>query len=127
MRVAHALLVCLIVLPACASGGGSSTSTGRQRNLITSEEIQPLQVASAYEVVQQLRPEYLRTRGARGMAGQPETAVVYVDGVRQGGTGYLRQIPKETVMEVRYMNANDATTMYGTGHSGGAIIVRTRR
>ena len=115
-------------LAACASGPGGGTP-GRQRDVITMEEIQTANVATAYDVIQMLRPEMLRSRGTASM--QPtagaEYAVVYVDGVRMGGLETLRNVPRESLQEVRYLNGSDATTLYGTGHAGGAIQVRTRR
>lgn len=121
-----ALIVLAVLLASCASSG--SRSGGRDRNIITAEEIADVQVATAYDVVQTLRPEYLRTRGLRSMsASEPQGAVVYVDNVRRGGPESLRTLPRESVLEIRYLNGADATTMYGTNHGDGAILVRTRR
>ncbi len=129
MRALRVLLLVATVLPfvACASSGGSE-GPSRRRNQITREEIAQIQVTSAYEAIQQLRPEFFRSRGVRSMAsGDASVAAVYVDGVRQGGLEALRNIPKETVEDIRYLSATDATTQFGTGHAGGAILVRTRR
>lgn len=117
-----------VVLAGCASSPGTS-SPGRQRDLITFEEIAGSNVGTAYEVIEKLRPEYLRSRGSVSplRSAEPERAVVYIDGVRSGGPDALRNIPRESLQEVRYLNGSDATTMYGTGHGGGAIQVRTRR
>jgi hypothetical protein len=121
-----AFLVLAVLLASCASSG--SRSGGRDRDIITAEEIADVQVATAYDIVQTLRPEYLRTRGLRSMgASQPQGAVVYVDNVRRGGPESLRTLPRESVLEIRYLNGADATTMYGTNHGDGAILVRTRR
>lgn len=121
-----ALIVLAVLLASCASSG--SGSGGRDRNIITAEEIADVQVATAYDVVQTLRPEYLRTRGLRSMsATEPQGAVVYVDNVRRGGPESLRTLPRESVLEIRYLNGADATTMYGTNHGDGAILVQTRR
>jgi hypothetical protein len=89
--------------------------------------MEALQVATAYEVVEQLRPEYLRNRGPTSVSRPtPPEAVVYLDGVRQGGLETLRRIRKQTLREIRYMDAREATTLYGTGHRAGAILVVTR-
>jgi outer membrane cobalamin receptor len=126
MRIVRVALFGL-VLAACASSG-SQEGPARRRDTITAEEISGLQVTSGFEVVQQLRPEYLRTRGVQSMrSAGTQMAVVYVDGVRQGGPEALRQVPRESIQEIRYLNGSDATTQYGTGHGGGAILVRTRR
>jgi hypothetical protein len=53
--------------------------------------------------------------------------MVYVDGVRRGGLDVLQSIGIEQVGELRFLDANDATTRYGTGHVYGAIEVRTKR
>jgi hypothetical protein len=95
--------------------------------VITFAEIETLQVATAYEVVLQLRPEYLRTRGPASVSTPtPAEAVVYLDGVRQGGPETLRRIRKQTLREIRYMDSREATTQFGTGHRAGAILVITR-
>jgi outer membrane receptor protein involved in Fe transport len=126
MRIVRTVLIGLVAA-SCASSGGQE-GPARRRDTITTEEIAGLQVTSGYEVVQQLRPEYLRTRGVQSMqSASTQMAVVYVDGVRQGGPDALRQIPRESIQEIRYLNGSDATTQYGTGHGGGAILVRTRR
>ena len=39
----------------------------------------------------------------------------------------LRTMPLEQVQEMSYVSAIDATTLYGTGYSGGAIRVTSRR
>jgi outer membrane cobalamin receptor len=115
-------------LAACASSSSGTSSPGRQRDLITMQEIQSSTGSTAYEVIEMLRPEMLRTRGSASMrSASPEYAVVYVDGVRSGGLEALRNVPREMLQEIRYLNGADATTLYGTGHGGGAIQVRTRR
>lgn len=115
----------LLVLAACSSAPAGSS---RDRDRITVTEIEATNVASAYDVVQALRPEFLRSRGVSSVrSGSPETAIVYVDGVRAGGLGELRRVPREQLEEISYMSGSDATTMYGTGHGGGAILVVTKR
>jgi outer membrane cobalamin receptor len=120
------LLAIAVSIAGCASGG--ETRGDRRRDVISFEEIQASQLATAYDIIQALRPEFMRSRGVRSMAAATgETAVVYVDGVRAGGLEALRALPRETLQDVRYLSAADATTAYGTGHAGGVIQVRTRR
>jgi hypothetical protein len=119
MRLAFASV---LLAAACASSsGGSSSGTSRNTDVITAQEIEVTQVPTAYDVVQQLRPHFLRPRAGSG------PIVVYIDGVRRGDTSELRSIDKSIVREIRYLDANDATTLYGTGHGSGAILVSTRR
>lgn len=116
----------LATLAACASSGGNRSGSGR-RDVISLEEIQAANVSTAEELVRRLRPEFLRGRGQSSVA-DPEAnqPVVYVDGVRAGGTDALRNIAASDVREIRYIGAADATTRYGTGHIGGVIEVRIR-
>ena len=118
-----ALLV-LAAAAACASRGVTVPPSG---DVISAEEIDGIQVATAYDVIQRLRPEFLRSRGriAGGVAGS-QSPVVYVDGVRAGGLDTLRGIAARDVAEIRRIGAADATTRYGTGHAGGVIEITTR-
>jgi hypothetical protein len=126
MRFAALILPALavIVMTACASGQGTATAP---RDVITIEEIQRLNVSTAMEIVERLRPEFLRGRGRVSM-NQPEAQfpVVYVNGLRAGRLEALRTITASDVDEIRYISAADATTRWGTGHTGGVIAVRIR-
>jgi hypothetical protein len=52
---------------------------------------------------------------------------VYVDGTPLGeGLGVLRQMRPDDVLEIHYLSAADATQRFGTGNSGGAILVQTK-
>jgi hypothetical protein len=121
----HAQLLALllaVVVGACAStGDGERTRT--DRNQLTAEEIQQRQFNSAYEAVQALRSPWLRERVEDGTA---ERIVVYVDGTRAGGTGFLRQVEASAVVSMRYLSPSEASTRYGSGHNGGVIQVHTR-
>lgn len=118
-------LIGLAAFAACSSAPAGQT---RDRHRITVQEIESTHVGSAYDVVQALRPEYLRSRGVASLrTATPEYAVVYIDGVRAGGLNELRRVPREQLAEVRYLSSGDATTAYGTGHGGGAIMVSTKR
>lgn len=115
-----------IIIGACASasGGNGSSTSPRDRNLITAEEIAGLNVATAFDIVRQLRPEFLRSRGTMSMRqADSEFAVVYMNGMRMGGPDQLHQIRATDVQAIRYISAADATTRWGTGHTGGVIEV----
>ena len=123
---ALSIVVAACVLAACASTSGGSSS--RQRNVITADEIQTTTHVTAYEIVQQLRPEFLRARGVASIRDpRPERATVYIDGVRAGGLDILHSVSRDVLYEIRYLNGVDATTLYGIGHAGGAIQIVTRR
>lgn len=109
----------------------------RDKNLITTEEIAKASGSTAYEVIRQLRPAWFTTRGMAGTQRQEPAGevggmvvagvVVYIDGVKAGGTDELNNIGVERIREMRFLSANDATTKFGSGHPNGAIEVTTKR
>jgi len=130
---AAATAAMLVVCLGCASGGSSTSS--RQpvdRDVILDSEIssRAAEAASALQVIQKLRPQMLRTRGrtspsdSTGQASQPK---VYVDNIEYGGLSYLENVPAIQIREIRFVNARDATTQWGTGHMGGVIVILTKK
>jgi len=119
-RAAGQLLV-LLILAACATTGGTSPGSS---DVLTRAEIENSRASDAYELLQQLRPQFLRGRGSVSMrnpaVGQP---VVYKNEVRHGDIQSLRSILIEEIAEIRFISASDATTRWGTGHAGGVIQV----
>lgn len=114
--------VIITALAACAGGGMTSGNP----DMITSEQIQEAgTVSNAYTLVQRLRPNWLRTRG-RSSVQNPGELIVYVDGSRRGGASALRQINVVNVESMQFMNANQATLRYGSGHDHGVIEVRLK-
>jgi len=123
-RISYLVLLALLV-GACATGG-RSRSLG-SRNVITEAEIESVNVGTAYEVVQQLRPQFLVPRGQTSIQDPGSSLpVVYVNGVRYGTPDVLRSLRSMDLHEIRFLSASDATTRYGTGHVGGVIEVTTR-
>ena len=125
MRLPEAAALALtLITTACAS---TTRAGGGSRDIITVDEIERVNVSNAMEIVERLRPEFLRGRGRVSVA-QPDAQypVVYVNGVRAGQLEALRSITASDVHEIRYISAADATTRYGTGHTGGVIEVRIR-
>jgi hypothetical protein len=132
------VLFCAIALSVLGCGGGgaggSAQPTTRTRgtsNLITEAEINAAGYQNAFEVVQNLRPQMLIPRGtgsdATGTTAASIPIIVYMDDIRLGEPSSLASIPASRVREIRFMNARDATTRYGTGHSSGVILVTTKR
>lgn len=123
----RSLLVFLATAMAACSSSSSGDTPSRQRDLITAEEIAALNVATAFDVVRQLRPEFLRSRGTMSLRETGgEFAVVYLNGMRMGGPEQLHQIRASDVETIRYISATDATTRWGTGHTGGVIEVTVK-
>lgn len=133
-------LTVTILVTACGGGGAGgsaqpSTTPSRIRgpaNLITEAEISAgTAYTNALEVVQNLRPQMLIPRGVgsdgSGLSATSIPIIVYMDDVRLGEVQSLVNIPANRVREIRFVNARDATTRYGTGHSSGVILVVTKR
>ena len=126
------LATAMVMLAACASGGGGASAVKQNPNVISAEEIDASSASNAYEVIQRLRPSFLRTRGAvHGTPGATNAMemvdlVVYLNENRLGGSDQLRQISTSDIREIRYFNSPEATTKWGTGHSAGAIQVVSR-
>jgi hypothetical protein len=105
----------------------------RQPNVISLEEIEAVrdQTDDAMGIIQRLRPQYLRARGATSLGNAAggraiPYARVVVDGMPRGELSVLTQIPAMTVKEIRYLGASEASVRFGTGYDGGAILVTTR-
>lgn len=80
---------------------------------------------TAREIVEVVRPEWLRIRGTHvlGEDGDDETIQVYLDNVHLGGLRFLSDIPAQTVHAIHFLDAAAATLRYGAGHSHGVILV----
>ncbi len=107
-----------------ASASGTATAR-RDMNVLRRSEVSEAQLnLTAFEVIQQLRPQFLS-----GMSGGLSNAGlwVYMDGSQLGRSSELRNIRMREVEEIRYLSGSEATNRYGTGHSGGALVIRRRR
>ena len=115
------LLLAAATLTACATGGSGDDDAPRgSRNHIIRAELESLDQLNAYQAVERLRPNWLRSRVGR-------TPAAIVDGNPSSSLGVLRSIRATDVEEMRFLSASDATTRYGTGYDGGAIAVNMLR
>ena len=116
-------ILALSFLGACATG-----APGAERpdpNLITRTEIDEAGPSSAYDLIQKLRPMWLRERGAVSFNDETDVAV-YLDGSRLGGREELRGIHSQNIETLEFLDARRATNRYGSGHVNGAILIQTR-
>lgn len=128
MRTAKLIMLCLLSAGCASSPSGGMRPVPTDRRVITAEEILPSVGTTAYDVISQLRPEYLRSRGRSSLrTTEAPTAMVYVDNVQMGNLDALRNLAAHSILRVEYLGASDATTRFGTDHTGGAIIVYTKR
>lgn len=128
-RITIAVALHVVVL-GCGSGPAPDNGLGfRNRSILTSEEIKSSRVSgwTAYDLISQLRPEYLRSRGPTSLRNtRPVTAAVYVDDIRFGELDSLKTMSADQIFSVQYIGASDATTRFGTDHFGGAILITTK-
>ena len=124
----------LITLALLALGLGCSqnadpAAAGRARTrstLITFEEMQQRgQFSSLYDLIQELRPRWLRAQGPDTFMGQGGQVQVHMDGNRLGGVEALRGLGAHGVTSIEWMAPIDAAARFGLDHGHGAIIVST--
>lgn len=126
LPIAHlrAAIVALVLLTGqgCAGAADTEEATPRgSRDRIAAEELATLQQLSALEVVERLRPAWLRIRaGSR-------PRVVLNGTPMEGGTEALANFRVGEIRELRYLSPSDATMRFGTGFPAGAILVVTGR
>jgi hypothetical protein len=125
-----ALVAFAVLGTACASSGSGesdseSPSPSRSRDVITRDELVASATHDAYEAIRRLRSSWLRGRGT-GSTRSSTPVVAFMNNVRFGNVDALRSVAVEDIQEIRYINARDATTRWGTGFTNGAIEVITR-
>ncbi len=110
----------------CATNPQDGADVTRStRDPITAEELASHQgLSNALEAVQRLRPRWLRARAPASFSGEAPV-IVFVDNLRAGGVDFLRNIPVDRVTEIRFVQAAEATTRWGTGLAAGVIEVIT--
>jgi hypothetical protein len=133
-----ALLAVFLLLSGCRTATPSQASsplppaTAPQSTPRTSAdvlgrvELQSASVANAFEAVMRFRPQFLKRRMDWPAGEGTDGAVVYLDGVKQGGTEMLRSIPILPIYEIRYFSATAASALFGPFYPAGVIAVRTR-
>lgn len=101
----------------------------RRSDVITAQEIERLgaSVSTAYDVVRTLRPRWLRSPGVR-LQGRPDDLVraervhVYFNDVDAGDADYLKTIPAERILELRWLSLNQAGSRYGPTDGPGIVV-----
>ena len=135
MFVRRRFLVVLLVAGAACAQKTASTSTvapqGSTRarknpDVISQEELRDPTIAGvdAMTAIRQLRPAFFRTRGPMSFqnttAGQVQVSQDY--GPLQS-LNALAAVDTRSLVEVRYLNANDAQNRFGINANGGPVIV----
>ena len=134
MSIKHLYLMAAAAVMGCASGGSNlgtlPNGQPRKANVLTNVEMSAAHadVATAYDAVERLRPNWLASHGQTSILaeGATEFATVFVDGQPYGDITTLRNIPAYLVNEFRYYNVAEAGGKFGLrGGNSGVIEVIT--
>jgi hypothetical protein len=128
------LAVLLVVGAACAQKTTSASTEAtaaaprirKNPDVISQQELRDPTIAGAdaMTAIRQLRPAFFRTRGPQSFtnasAGQVQVSQDY--GPLQA-VNALVAVDTRSLVEVRYLNANDAQNRFGINANGGPVIV----
>jgi hypothetical protein len=117
------MIVCLLLCGACTTAGGPAATRSAQDRL-TRAELDRNPANTAHEIIQRLRPQWLRLRGPQSIMGDTDL-VVYLNNARMGGSESLRGISLAGVEFLRFLDPSAATLRWGAGHGSGAILIST--
>jgi hypothetical protein len=129
--IATVLALAGAVAPAtgCGHTHGTPTRTAaparapsRNPTFLTLDEISSSGAATAFEVVETLRPLWFNKRGPQSFVNDGDVWV-YDGNARLGTRDALREIAATTVASMTYLDAKEANYRYGRGHPYGAIVV----
>ncbi len=120
-------LFLLLVGIACTAGG-RDPSPSRLPDVIDLEEIHASSASNVWDLIHQVRPNWLRSRGPSSLRDPaPVYPVVYLGDMSYGPLETLRGFSIIGVQEIRFIGATTATTRFGSGHAGGIIQLLVRR
>jgi hypothetical protein len=149
---ARLLIIALLMVAAPGQRGqAQSQKQKRDRYLITADEVATASANSALDVVEQLRPQWLRreenrpamsfgggrsagrsspaeepqSRAGEPMPEAPPKLGVFIDGT-EGDLQDLKRMPREQVRELRYLTGSEAQGRYGPRFAAGVIEVTLR-
>ena len=126
--VAVVCSACKSSAPANASAISPTAQTQRRDpKVITRAEIeQATWATNAFDLVQRLRPSFLRISGPTNPSGVPQTPLVRLNEQELGDHGALRSILLGSLQEIRYYTASEATARFG-GIRGRPVIALTSK
>jgi hypothetical protein len=129
MNYSHARLLVTslaVALAACAVGAAGGPAQTRDPLLITLEEISTSAQSNAYELVQALRPAWLRIRGPTTFRPGGDPIMVYLETQRLGTVDQLRNVAAGSIESIRFLDRREASLQFGPGHVNGAIVISMR-
>ncbi len=128
IRLFATLALMLLVCSSCGprpQGGGPRTDEG----VISRAELNEVDVRTAYEAIERLRPRWLMVRGGPRSFSMETEVVVFQDEAYLGGLDALRRIGKEGIYWIRHLDGSTASaTLPGMSgrHLDGAIVISMR-
>jgi hypothetical protein len=122
-------IIGLAALIGCGSGGRTESVAPADRNVITESELTSVPSSSLYDLIEKLRPNFVRSHGQTSLNAPNSSnfATVFVDGQRYGDIGQLRSLVAAQVQEVRYYDAISAQSKFGLISGSGVIDVTIKR
>jgi hypothetical protein len=121
-----AVACALVVTVGCTTRGSTQPS---DQDVLTAEQLVAFSHLNAYDAIRQTRPQWLRsTRGQSSIVSstaEQRGLRIYVDGMLFGGALDQRSLEVRAISEVRFLDARQATLLYGTNHAEGALVVKT--
>ncbi|MDP9206877.1 MAG: hypothetical protein M3P12_15740 [Gemmatimonadota bacterium] len=122
------LLSAVLTLAACASSGtGSSAAPDR----LTRAEITHSNASTAYELINRLRPNWLRATAVGSISGgasRTQSILVYLDGQRLEDLNALKTISAAGIQSAEWIDSTRAATVLRDAPPGpiaGAILLKT--
>jgi len=104
-----------------------SSGHGSQRNVITQEEIEASTASNVYDLIAQLRGDFLKDRGKISIrTNQHERAVVFLNDQEYGILETMRNIPITRISEIRYYPGTEAVNRFGAQYGGGVVFLVSR-
>lgn len=121
-------LLCWTACGGATTGRDGSTPRPSSANMISYEELREHgQYSNLYDLIEVLRPRWLRPQGGpdtfTGSEGQVQ---VHMDGNRMGDVGVLRGLSAAGVTSIEWLTPMAASSRFGMDHSHGAIVISTR-
>lgn len=127
MRSIRCLLLLAVLLTPIACAARSDGDAGGRFDLITRAELQSHgRYSNLYDVIEVLRPQWLRPKGGGDtFMGAEGRVQVHMDGARMGDVSVLRSLSPVGVTSISWLRPYEASSRYGFDHSHGAILIST--
>jgi hypothetical protein len=122
----------IIGLAACASSGAAGGTARTSPDRITRSEIYSSNATNAYELINRLRPNWLRPGSTGSIGGgvvQSQAILVYLNSQRLEDLNALKTISVEGLESAQWVDASRVQTVLNEVPSGpiaGAIVLKTR-